>query len=193
MALRFYIVPVIGTGASPTDARRPKYISGGGIAGTWSALDYGFDPAMLVAANVTSAENTAISANADVVTVPASLDLTIGSNLTTVQGSLEAFNIPAGWVTSAMTFRFVVRWIGRLFKFCQRMQGLGATKLFPAGITLDSFVGDLTTGQRQKVTDAANSLGLSVQGITLTTTMRVALKMLADQLPDQLNIGGISL
>ena len=60
MAVRFYLVPTIGTGVTP-DSRRPAYFSSAldvnnvwtkTIVGPWKVLDYGDQPVMLVAADV---------------------------------------------------------------------------------------------------------------------------------------------
>jgi hypothetical protein len=184
MSLRFYVMPVIGTGTSFTDAIRPAYVGDGQLSShSWAAMDYGNEPTMLVMGDVTPSEQTAIAAHADVIAAPADLTALVGSNLVTVQTALESVNIPADWVTSGMTFRAVLRWVSSLFQILQRFNGLQGGRFFPVGITLNSTVGDLSAGQRQKVQAVADSLGLNTAGITLTTTIRAALKILADQQP----------
>lgn len=182
MAVRVYFVPVIGDGSSITNARRPKYVSDGGIAGVFQCMDYGNEPTMLVAADVTLAEQTALATNPDVIVVPANLDATIGANLGAVQAALDALNIPADWITGAMTYRIVLRWIARLFLISQKFQGLAGGRIFPAGITLNSTVGDLSTSVRQKLLQGAQSLNLDTSGITLAMTIRAALKLLGNQM-----------
>lgn len=198
MALRVYLVPVIGDGLTPKTARRAKYIAPdeffvGGIVGRYQAMDYGNEPMMLVAAEVTAAEHTAIAANADVIAAPANLDNTIGANLATVQAALESVNLPADWITSGMTYRTVLRWIARLFLVCQRFQGLAGGRLFPAGITLASVIGDLSASVRQKLTQGAQSLGLDTSNIAPATTIRAALKDLGNQMTLVITLGGSSL
>jgi hypothetical protein len=79
---RLYIVPAIGSGASPEDARRPKYIyelprhQAGLIQGGW--YDYGWQPIFLVGVDLTVAEDAAVVANADVFAFP--FDLTVVPN-----------------------------------------------------------------------------------------------------------------
>jgi hypothetical protein len=186
--VRFYLVPVVGTGFSG-DRRRPKYFATDAglpaIADSAGAqfMDYGDEPVMLVCANTTGAEHAAIVANADVASAPLDLTQTIGANLGTVQARLEAFHIPADWITAGMTYKTTLRWVTRLFFLHQRFQGLKGGRFFPSGITLDSQVGDLTAAQRQKFQAAIASLNLDAGGVTLTTTIRAALKQLADQLP----------
>lgn len=189
--VRFYLVPVIGTGTT-TDSRRPKYIAGV-IAGPWSAMDYGDEPVMLVAADVTPGEHTTIAANADVAAAPADISTTISGTLSTVQTKYESFNIPADWVTSGMTWKTLIRWTSRLFVFHQRFQGLSGGRFFPAGITLSSLVGDLTAGQKSTYQTAASTLGVSLAGISNLTTIREALKLMAPQLNGADTLGGVAL
>lgn len=197
MALRVYLVPVIGGSGAVGDSRRPKYLTAdtltdqrwtSAIAGMWRVMDYGDEPVMLVVADVTPTEHATITANADAIAAPADLTTLIGPNLSTVQNALEGLNIPTEWITATMTYRTVLRWVSRLFMFHQRFQGLLGGRFFPPGITLNSTVGDLTANQRQRVQQAAASFGISTAGITVATTIRVALKLLADQLPGDPNL-----
>lgn len=189
MAVRFYLAPVVVVN---TRFRVPQFIDG--TVPSYATQAYGDEPVMLVAADVTPAQHTAIAAHPEVGVFPADLSQTIGANLATVQATLEGFNIPAGFVTSGMTFKALVRWIARLCFFSQAFAGdyLGG-RLFPAGITLNSTVGDLSQGVRQAMQNAATHFGISFAAVTLTTTIRAALKILADQLPDVPTLAGVSL
>lgn len=184
MAVRYYLVPKIGTGSLATPASpdpfRPKYFDGL----VYTALDYvqGSGFCMLVACDTTAPQHTAIVANADAVAAPTDLAQTIGANLATVQAALASFSIPAAWVTSAMTYAVLVRWIARLFMVARAVHGQSGGRLLPAGVTLASTLGDLTAGQRTALTNAAQSLGCSTTGITLATTLAAALKIVADQI-----------
>jgi hypothetical protein len=183
MALRFYILPVDGDGVTAAGFY-PKYIGNGGIVGGWCAIDYGKEPTMIVAAEVTAAEHTSISANVDIIAVPANLDLQIGANLATVQSALESKNLPADWVTASMTYRTVLKWVLRICLLLQRFRGLdaAAARFFDLGLTLDSLVGDLSASVRQRLNDAATSFGLDTSSITLSTTIRAALRILGQQM-----------
>ena len=196
MAVRIYIVPRVGSGTA-TDLWRPKYIVDGIgtnlLSGPSAHVGYGLEPVYLVAADVTNAEHTALAANSDVTAVPANLDATLGANLATVQAKLEAFGIPSGWVTGAMTYRTVVKWVIRLFFISQRLNGMSNVGLLPQGVTLDSTISDLTQTQRDKLSAAAESLGADTSGVTGATTIRAALKALADQLPSPAQILGLPL
>jgi len=183
--MRFYLLPKIGDGLSVATAFRPKYVSGGGIAGTYTSMDYGAEDLMLVAANVTPAEHTAIAANVDVLAVPANLDANVSAlALTTIQDELEAANLPADWVTTELTYRQVLKGVATLVLINQRYQGLFG-RLFTTGITLDLRWNELTVQMRANLKAVADSFmpPLDTSAVTNTTTLRHMLKIVADQLP----------
>jgi hypothetical protein len=183
MAIRFYLLPKIGDGLTFATAFRPAYVSDGGIVGRYTAIDYGKEVWMLVGADVTGAEHTAIVAHTDVTAVPANLDDTVGGALSTVQTKLELANLPADWVTSGMTWRTVVKWTIRILLLMQRFRGLlSSAARFFATVTLDSTVGDLSALVRQRFITAAASFGLTTTGITLGMTIRAALILLGQQM-----------
>jgi hypothetical protein len=186
MATRIYLVPKVGSGASQDDALRPKYVVNADlsptIAGRLDWLHYGLEPVFLVAANVTAGEHAALVAHGDVVSVPASLDVTVGANLAAVKTALETLGVPCQWVVTGTTYRAIVRVVTQLMLLAQRLEGAHQVRLLPAGITLDSTVGDLSATQRQRMADTITSLGGTFDGVTLATTMRAAVKGLADQL-----------
>lgn len=185
MALLICLVPTAGNPVSQA-GRFAKYFGGSTplTTGNFEAIDYGAESWALVAANVTAAERTAITANADVLAVPANLDATIGGALATVQASLEAANIPAQWVTAGMTWKTLVKGVLYLHLLMQRFRGLGPLlgRLFDGGLTLDSTVGDIPSQTRTRLADAADSYGLDRSGITLNTTIRAALVQLTQQM-----------
>jgi hypothetical protein len=179
MAVRFYVVPKIGTGTD-VDRFRPKYVSAFPVK--WAAVDYGMEATFLVGADVDATQHTSISSNADVITIPANLDSTIGANLTTVQNALDSLKIPSDWVTSGMTYRTVIALVIKLFKILQRLHGRWLTTIFESGITLSTTFSQLTQAQRDRLQDVATSFGIDTSGVTGTTTIRQALKLLAQQL-----------
>lgn len=181
LALRFYIVPKVGTGSSPMDPFRPKYIYDLGVQASW--MDYGREDAFLVGAEVSSAQHTSLASNLDVIAIPQGLDNTISvSALSTVQDKLEGMKVPAGWVTTSHTYRQVVGAVGRFFMLMQRFDGMNARTFFESGITLDTRVNGLTAAQRNALQNAALSLGLDVSFVTPTMTIRAVLKGWIDQM-----------
>lgn len=193
MAVRFYLVPLQlavpgGGGIAEGNYNRPKYFLEAGVSLTDSA-PYGIDNTYLVAADVTNVQHSAINANADVTSIPLDIDQQIGGALAAVQSALEALRIPSGWVTATMTYRFVLSIVRRIFQFLQRFSGISRKSIFDSGITLDSTIGQLTVNQRQALQNAADNFGLDTSTITGTTTIRQALKIVADQMPSVSMLG----
>lgn len=179
---RFYIVPKVGDGLTPDTAARPKYVADSGVS--WAAMDYGLEDTFLVGCEVSSEQHTQLASQLDVIAIPADLDSQIGlTALTTVQNKLEGLHVPADWVTTSHAYRFVVGVVGRLFLYMQRFNGREMRKFFEVGITLDTRVNQLTQAQRTAMLNAAIDLGLSTAPVTNSMTLRQALKILIDQLP----------
>jgi hypothetical protein len=161
----------------------PKYIGNGGIVGPWAAMTYGQEPWALVVADATASERAAIVAQADTAVLPVTLDDTVGAALGTVQTKLAMANIPGEWVTAGQTWRLVFRVVVRIVLLMQSFAGLDAAaeRLF-AVVTLDGTVGDIPVAMRQRLTAGAQRLGLDTSGITLAMTIRVALRILGQQI-----------
>jgi hypothetical protein len=192
MALRYYIAPLIGTGASRDDARRPAYIADLGVQ--WGGLDFGLEPFMLVVADVTPAQHATISGNSDVISLPQNIDNQIAASLTAVQTALESINVPADWVTSGMTYRQIMRLVSAMFLFTQRLHGVASLRIFTGGVTLSTRFNQLPAGVRQNLLDAANSMSFDTSSLSGTSTIRQILKTMADQWGSQpINVGGFAL
>jgi hypothetical protein len=145
-------------------------------------MDYGHHPGCLMAADVNTTQRNFLSGQADVVLVPLNLDSTIGAALATTQAALEALQVPAGWVTSGTTWRAVVRMVGGLFQFAQRYAGLtDGQDLLPAGVNLDAAMSTVPQARRDAIQATADSFGYDTGAIGGGTTIRAALKILADQ------------
>lgn len=194
MTVRLYLVPV-ETSADGL-ARGPKYFRWGrdpdppalmsGVS--WSMMPFGFEPTALLAADLTAGQVTTMGGLSDVTKIPSNLDNTLGANLATVQAALEALKIPADMLSSGNTYRQVVRGVIAIFSVAQRFKKLrnlppsdAGSRLFPAGITFDTTLGDLSQNVRQDLQQAANDLGYDYTGLTLTSSLREVLKKLAAQ------------
>jgi hypothetical protein len=200
MAFRLYIVPVVGSGTSH-DARRPKYFksdaTGAGlvglVTGAWSGMDYGFEPWMVVGADLSISDDSLVVGQIDAFAIPFDLAPALSvAQVTNVQNKLESMNVPAGWVTTALTWLQVVRTVLGMFSLIQRYAGIhGVNGLFTGGVNLNSTISALPVQVRQDFNAAATSQGLDTSAITGTTTIRVALKLLADQMQSrQYNFNG---
>lgn len=177
MAFRLYFVPKIWDATK--EAFLPKYFAA--IPGPWHSLDY--DDWYVVGGDLSASDHTAVSGQADVLTLPANLDATLtAGQVTTTQNALEAANLPAEWVSTAFTWRQVMRIVCGIIQMNQRFKGRMGAKLFGGGITLNSTVGDLPANVRQKLQEAAESFGLDTSGVTLQTTLRAVWRNLGTQL-----------
>lgn len=185
MALNVYLVPKIGTGTID-DPFRGKYfddLASAGI-GSVAAINYGTEPAVLIAANSTPAAlHSTISADPACVAVPA-LSQTVGAQVATVQTRLEQFNVPAQWVTSGMSYGSVCRYVAIFFLICQVLtERLGRSRLFGGAVTLATQWNQLPAGVRQDLLALAAELNFDTTGMSGSTTLRAILKALADQWP----------
>jgi hypothetical protein len=185
MAYRLYIVPVIGTGVL-SDPRRPKYISD--IAGlTWAAMDYGFQPLYLAAADLTLTDDAAVIANGDVFAFP--FDLTPNLNQGQVNSAKTAFElalIPAQWVSASNTWHDVARIVAGMFQFMQRLNAiLGNIILIDSSTKLNIQWSSIPSNIQTAIIDSATSLGYDTSFIQATTQLRTILKSLSDQWGDK--------
>jgi hypothetical protein len=188
-SLGLFLVPKIGTGIIH-DAFRPKYFTAEGVTPAlvdvvWSGMDYGLENMILVSAQVTSTDRTTLSAQVDVLAVPATLDAQIsGAALPTIQSKLEAMNIPGNWVTTALTYRQAVRTVMKVIQVMQRFNGVfPGLRVFGGGITLDTQWNQLTQAQRDRIKGTADTFGIDYSAVTNTMTLRQILVLLSDQLP----------
>lgn len=190
MAVHVYLVPKIGDGLTPFSAFRPKYTdpdsvqAGWNISGRWQAMDYGPENAFLLIADTTNAEHTALSSQVDVLAVPNFNSQVASLAVSTIQSKLESANLPAEWVNNTLTYRQVIRRVRRIITFMQRYFGIHRESAFAGGLTLDTRINQIPQARRQRLAATAQDLGLDTSGISGTTTIRQALRILADQLPD---------
>lgn len=188
VSVRFYLVPKVGDGTKG-NSFRPKYTDpnslGEGWHVAWQGMDYGQEDTFLLACDVTPQQHTTLAAQSDVLSVPVPLDDTVSPvALTVVQNQLEAMRIPGSWVTTDHTYRQVLRTTARIILFMQRYQGMfPEERAFPTGVTLATRFNQLTAGQRQRLIDVSDSLGIDRTGLTGAMTLRELLRALADQLP----------
>ena len=193
MAMRISIVPVIGTGASSQDPRRPKYFVGGlPTTVAWGGTDYGFEPSMIIAADLDAANLAFLVAQPDAFVVPESLDATLTSGqVAGVQSYLEAINLPANWVTVDFTWRKVLRIVIGTFRFMARFavvfaQATGSTvAVFSGGVTLSRTYSSLGSNVQNALVATVDELLLDRTGVTGSTTLRLLLVNIGQQMGTQ--------
>jgi len=181
MAWHLYIIPAIGNGTKD-DPRRPKYIQALGVE--WSGMDYGFQPTFLAAADVDALQHAGLIAQPDCASLPDDLDANPSlTQVTAAQNFLETQHIPAGWITTALTWRQIGRIIIGLFLFMQRLSAfVGAVEIINGiTVTLGTRFNELSLDRRRALVDAAASLNYDTSSLTATSTLREMLKAMADQ------------
>lgn len=185
MALRLYLVPIVGAGIKG-DPRRPKYFADGSLASapSWSGMDYGIEKWMVVSADLPSSDDLFVTGQPDAFAMPFDLSQPLTSQqVTNVQNKLEAINLPAGWVDTTFTWQAMLRIVLGILSFMQRFSALnGNTSLFPTGVTLGTRINQLSASAIANLQQAAADLNLSTANITGTSTIRAALKDLGTQL-----------
>jgi hypothetical protein len=194
VAFRLYIVPVVVESVGPfPSARLPKYFTGSTRLVTsgqaWTAMDYGAEPRMVVGADLTAGDDALVVAESDVFALPFDLSTRLTNpQANNAESRLEAANIPAGWVSNALTWTQVIRTVLGIFSFLQRyavvygqQTGTAAPTLFTGGASLNTTFGSLPLAVRDAFTATAQSFNLSTASLTAGTTLRTILEAMADQ------------
>lgn len=186
--IRYYLIPVEEIQQGAITFRGPKFFRwrfGSGtidpVDGNGQWLDYGLRPTMLVCADVLAADHTFLAAQVDVTDVPLNIDNPISAAaLQVVQDALENLQVPGTWVTTANTYREVLRAVAGLFSFAQRYHEMYDEQLVENNVSLGLTWAQVPLAKRQKVQATADALGIDYSPITGTWTLRQILKFLAD-------------
>jgi hypothetical protein len=185
MAIRFYVLPLE---VNPAGARRPKYIHWRGD--TDPALlrcpvyvyAFGLINAGLMAAGVSAEQHDRLASHADVAAAPADLDETIGAGaLAQAQAALEALRVPAEWVTTAHTYRQVLRALAGLFQFAKRHHALHGEPLIESAAQLDLRWNEIPAARRDRLQATAAALRYDTSAVQPAWLVRRSLKHLGDQ------------
>ena len=185
LSIRFYILPAQIVW-NERDRCGPKYLKWqfdqNGLDVQWRMKDYGMINVMLIAVQAEAAAHATLAAYADVIAAPENIDLTISQNaLPQVVQALESLRIPAGWVTTAHTYRQILRMIGGLFMLAQRHAGMHQEALIDSTAQLNLTWSQIPTARRQRLITTADSLNYDYSEIAATWTVRQILKHLGDQ------------
>lgn len=184
MAIRFMLMPLTVTASN---TRGPKYLkwrdNPTGMDVQWGMFDMGLQPEAIIAANVTNAQVTTLSGNADVVMVPANIDNTITAGaLPTVRDALETLHIPGTWITAGTTtYRELLRMVCGLAQFAQVFHGMFNQLLIPDQINLDQTWGNLPQQWQDNLRACADSLHYDYSQVSASTTVRAILLSLGNQ------------
>jgi hypothetical protein len=184
MAIRYYVLPI----EHNNNARGPKYFTWRydpdppGINCPWSMKDYGLMDQAVLCADIQPADATTMAGYADVLSIPANLDtnLTAGA-VNTAKNYLESVNIPAGWISTADTYRSVLRSLLGIFFFLQRVTAIAGQAIDWVSVPLNTQWRNIPATWRDAMTQAATEMQFDTSGTTNNTTLRAILKNMADQ------------
>ena len=144
-------------------------------------------------AEVTQEQHDALVANSDVTAVPENIDQNITSGaIPAVKTALETLRIPADWVTTAFTYRQILRMVAGLFQFAQRHYGMHKEVLIDSQAQLDLRWNQIPLARRNRILATADSLGYDYSAIQPTWLIRRILKLLADAWGSQVFHFGIT-
>lgn len=197
---RFYLCPVIGSGASVADAFRPACAPA--LAGlVWSMVDARPNPTLgagnlFVRAAVTDAQHAAILATVGVVGLPfedagggvipltGTLAQVSAANRSLLQTRLEAAHVPVSdFIATDRIVGVVLRMVRRFL-----LRQVLAADDWTEG--LDTLVSAVAAAKRQRINAALTSLGIDTSGIQGSDTIRTALRIVTSQLVDTTRAAG---
>lgn len=197
MPIRFYILPM-QSGAHPfktgATLRSPGYVRStlnpaGLESPRTTIIDYGETREICIArVDAPDATHAALAAMSDVTQFPANLQGTV-TNAAAIEARMEAASIPGDWVQNGMTWATVLRGIAAIFLIAQRFGGDGWGSILD-GVNLSDPLSSIPAGRRQELADALRSMGIDTSGLTLQTTIRTALRSLAQQVTMDIHIAG---
>lgn len=188
MAIRYYVMPIIREGnvRGPKYFRWPRNGNPTGLAVRWNMIDYGLIDQCIAVADVTTAQNTTLAANSDVLAIPANINSTLtAAAVTTAEAYLENIGMPAQWVSTSFTYREVLRIVGGCFLYMQRVTAILGRSITLTGGVLGLQMQNIAADIRAAMQQAADEQGFDYSGITATTTVRQVLKAMADAWGDQ--------
>jgi hypothetical protein len=184
--IRIFLVPAVVVNGT----RGPKYFTltaqhqtvPGTVLAPWEPIDFGNEPSILVATDISDTESATLEGMPDVTKFADNLDTPLGTRLGAMQAALEALNLPAQMLTAAVHDRTIVRGIMAIFGIGQCMQGKGFN-IFAPGITLATTMRNLSAVARAALAACIDSFGYDRTDITLASTIRDLLTQLATQTP----------
>ena len=187
--IRCYLLPIESVVLEDGNiARGPKYFQWRldpdppGLAVKWGMMDYGLIDAALLVAEVTQEQHDTLLLNSDVTSPPENIDQNIASGaIPAVQAALETLRIPADWVTTAFTYRQILRMVAGLFQFAQRHHALHNEQLIDSQAQLDLRWNQIPIARRNRILATADSLNYDYSAVQNTWLIRRILKHLSDQ------------
>jgi hypothetical protein len=187
MAIRFYLMPLIGTGRTQ-EARRPAYLTAD-LVGQQLYLDYGTEPVCLVRLEVSERQHARLRAYRDVLAAALPLSTPLGDTLAAVRAALDTFHIPSAWLTKAQTWQEVLRTLATLCQVAQYLQRVLPGRLFAVHVTLETPVGSLPVLLQAALQDLMATLAVARHTLPGTTLFGTVLTTLAAHVPGPIYLG----
>lgn len=179
---RLYVIPIQVIQRGEYTVREPLYPQYLSQSSSRMVMEYGNEgSALVLLRDVTPEAHASLNAQADVIAFPVDLDQQIGAQLATVQNALIARHIPEQWVLATHTYRQVVRIIGQMSQFMQRLTTKQTAALFSGSVTLDTRYASLPQAWQDAILAAANELGYDTTDVASNPRLRAILKTFADQ------------
>lgn len=179
-----YFMPTGTVTVGDKDKIIAKYTSTFKSAGfSVTMIQFGNNPHGLVYSPCDAATDTAVQANADVRRLPDDLESNPGQGaVDQLQTFLENNNIPAGWVSTSLTWREITRGVVQIFLFIQRYTGdCNGPAVFTGGVTLNSTFASLPLAVRQALQCSATAQNFDTSSLTGASTLRQILRTMGQQ------------
>ncbi len=179
MTIRLYVMPKTQqTVSTRTGVFAPKYFSDieADVGSRWACTEWTNGYLMVI--DGSSPLHTTLAGFADVVDPPVDLTLAIGSERIATQNAVEDLFLPMGWVAPSTTWLEVLRGIGQICQFFQRLQ---SSTLFDDGRDLQTRWNTLPVGIQNILIDAADSFGWDKSTLSGNTRLRDILRAMGIQ------------
>jgi hypothetical protein len=188
---RNYVMPKIYgqlyPGSSESRGYRPKYFA---HESTWSAVDYGDDPIMLVCSDLSEVDHALLISQPDVISLPNLDDRFTTPRFNALLNWCENNGIPSDKFNANMTCAEILRTMIRIWKFHQRMKGIGVDGLFRNGRNQERLIGSLSAKLREDIQAAIVSFNWDSNYLNDNLSIRDVLKQVADFSQGRTYFGG---
>ncbi len=166
---------------------RPKYFA---TESNWTATDYGSEPIMLVCSDLSEADHAILVAQPDVIPLPNYEDKFTTPQMNRLNTWCENNGIPSDKFNANMTCAEILRTMIKIWKFHQRMNGLGVENIFANNKNQERLIGSLPAQMRQNLQAAIVSFNWDPQYLRNDLTLRDVVKQVADFSEGRIYFGG---
>ncbi len=171
----------------------PDSVSRGGFVATRT---FGRDPFYFAVGYLTEAEKDSIDLIPGIQAFPENIDNNIpAAQVSNIKSKLDSKDIPSHFVSTAVTWRNLLRFLAQYTQIGQRFYSQAKRKMISGNIAMNTEWQDLPQGAKDKLLNVATSFNMTKEGFTASSTVGQILKGLVDQMTqNQLNFAfGITL